>query len=79
MDVSTAKLSTDVLSRREDKAKTIQDERADWMEVDEEIDIEIPPTEEMRVMGDDEQVHFWRQIWSQRTIPMEYDVQRAGT
>eukprot|EP00971_Amphidinium_carterae_P241072 4786051-Amphidinium_carterae.1 len=54
MDVSTPKLSTDVLSHREDKVKTIQDERAEWMDIDEEVDIEISPTEEMRVMGDDE-------------------------
>eukprot|EP00971_Amphidinium_carterae_P186623 3704449-Amphidinium_carterae.1 len=33
----------------------------------------------MRVMGDDEQLQFWRQIWNQRTLPMEYDVEQAGT
>eukprot|EP00971_Amphidinium_carterae_P302454 6010049-Amphidinium_carterae.2 len=49
------------------------------MEIDEEVDFEISPTEEMRVMGDEEQLHFWRQIWSQRMIPIEYDVRRPGT
>eukprot|EP00971_Amphidinium_carterae_P062283 1233006-Amphidinium_carterae.1 len=79
MEMSPANLSTDVLSHREGKAKTINDARAEWMEIDEEVDLEISPTEEMRVMGDDEQLHFWRQVWSQRKIPIEYDVHRPGT
>eukprot|EP00971_Amphidinium_carterae_P261721 5192039-Amphidinium_carterae.1 len=79
MDLSTTNLSTDVLSRREGEGKTVHDERAEWMDIDDDIDIEISPTEEMRVMGDDEQLQFWRQIWSQRTEPMEYDVKQSGT
>eukprot|EP00971_Amphidinium_carterae_P074777 1477703-Amphidinium_carterae.1 len=79
MEMSLASPSTDVLSHRGGNAKTFNDARADWMEIDEEVDLEISPTEEMRVMGDDEQVHFWRQVWSQGKIPMEYDVHRSGT
>eukprot|EP00971_Amphidinium_carterae_P315399 6269041-Amphidinium_carterae.2 len=33
----------------------------------------------MKVMGDDEELHFWRQIWSERKVPMEYDIHRLGT
>eukprot|EP00971_Amphidinium_carterae_P315398 6269041-Amphidinium_carterae.1 len=41
METSVANLSTDVLSRREGTAKTVEDARAEWMEIDHEVDVEL--------------------------------------
>eukprot|EP00971_Amphidinium_carterae_P205505 4078641-Amphidinium_carterae.2 len=45
------------------------------LDLGEETDITLSPTEELRVMGDEEELQFWRQTWSQMTYGLDFSTE----
>eukprot|EP00971_Amphidinium_carterae_P124062 2457514-Amphidinium_carterae.1 len=70
-----ASLSSDVLCLREGAPMPTDEIPTDMLGPEGDSDIELSPTEELRVMEDEEELQFWRQIWSLREEPMEFNLE----